>query len=205
MRTKSITIWALTSLTFISLVHLIEAITVITLNNPIRLTQLYPFINEPLKALTPATYFWITAITTCVLWGITCMVAFHNPVELYLQRHEVTETQLQDKSDALDRVCETVESDHQTLTQLSDLIRKMQKDQNPEQETLPTKTMLKENSVLKRKPLRLKRCVSKPTVHVAEDTEKLQEKPLLTQKLEVSKKKNENQKPRIETPISYYN
>lgn len=204
MRTKSITIWALTSLTFISLIHFVEAITVITLNNPIRLPQLYPLINEPLKALTPSTYFWITAITTCALWAITCLVAFHNPVELYLKRHEATETQLQDKGDTLDRMCETVESDHQTLTQLSDLIRKMQKDQNPELTTLPTKIM-SENSMLKSKPLRLKSYISKRNIHVAENSVKPQENPLLTQKLKVSKKKNENQNTRIEPPIAYYN
>ena len=130
MRKKAIAIWVLTTITFISLVHLIEAITVIILDTPIRLLQLYPLINVALKALTPTAYFYISAVSTVILWGITCLVAFHNPVELYLNKREVTETQLQDKSELLDRMCETVESDHQTLTQLTDLIHKMQKGMN---------------------------------------------------------------------------
>src|SRR4030067_62794 len=45
MRKKCLAIWILITFTFIALIHLIEAITVIMLNNPIRIVQLYPFIG----------------------------------------------------------------------------------------------------------------------------------------------------------------
>ena len=195
MRKKSIAIWGLTTITFISLVHLIEAITVIILNTPIRLLQLYPFINEPLKALTPYAYFYISAITTVVLWGVTCLVAFQSPIEHYLNQREMTETQLQDKSELLDRMYETVESDHQTLTQLSDLIHKMQKGMKDEQTPkLTTLTPPKETANLKNKSLS-----SKPVVQPAQAATKSQKIPLLHRKQKVTKKKSETQEIKIDT------
>jgi hypothetical protein len=198
MKKKCMAIWVLTTITFISLVHLIEAITVIILNTPIRLLQLYPFINEPLKALTPYAYFYISAITTVVLWGVTCLVAFQSPIEHYLNQREMTETQLQDKSELLDRMYETVESDHQTLTQLSDLIHKMQKGMKDEQTPSPTiLTPLKETTILKNKPSQLRSPISKPVAQPAQATTKSQKTPLLHRKQKATEKKSENQKAKI--------
>jgi uncharacterized membrane protein (DUF106 family) len=126
MRKKSITIWVLTSLTFIFLVHFVEALTVIVLNNPIRLPQVYPFIGEALTTMSPITYFYLTAAITSFLWGITCLVAFHNPVEVYLNKNKANEAEFQEQSSLIDRMCDTVESDHHTLSQLKDLMRNIQ-------------------------------------------------------------------------------
>ena len=198
MKKKCMAIWVLTTITFISLIHLIEAITVIILNTPIRLLQLYPFINEPLKALTPYAYFYISAITTVVLWGVTCLVAFQSPIEHYLIQREMTETQLQDKSELLDRICETVESDHQTLAQLTDLIHKMQKGIKDEQTPKPmTLTPQKETANLKNKSLS-----SKPVVQPAQAATKSQKTPLLHRKQKATEKKSENQKAKIDTHSS---
>ena len=195
MKKKCMAIWVLTTITFISLVHLIEAITVIILNTPIRLLQLYPFINEPLKALTPYAYFYISAITTVILWGVTCLVAFQSPIEHYLNQREMTETQLQDKSGLLDRMCETVESDHQTLTQLTDLIHKMQKGMKDEQTPKPmTLTPQKETANLKNKSFS-----SKPVAQPAQAATKSQKTPLLHRKQKATEKKSENQKAKIDT------
>jgi hypothetical protein len=198
MRKKCIAIWILTTITFISLVHLIEAITVIMFNNPIRLLQLYPLISEPLKALTSTAYLYITAGSTAILWGITCLVAFHNPVEQYLNRREVTETQLQDKSELLDHMCETVESDHQTLTQLADLIHRMQKGMSDEAPNPITLTPLMKTAALKSKPLQQNSIASKTTVQPAK-TSKKPKSSLLRRKHKASTKKYENQKTELNT------
>jgi hypothetical protein len=197
MRKKCVAIWILTTITFISLVHLIEAIIVIMFNNPIRLLQLYPLINEPLKALTPTAYLYITAVSTAILWGITCLVAFHNPVELYLNRREVTETQLQGKSELLEHMCETVESDHQTLTQLADLIHRMQKRMNDEAPNPVTLTPLMKTATLKSKPLQPNSIASKTTVQPAK-TSKKPKSSLLRRKQKASKKL-ENKKTELST------
>ena len=131
MTKKGISVWLFSSLTFIALIHLIEAISVLIFNNQIKLLQLYPFINEKLlQLITPMAYFWISAAATIILWGITCAIAFENPVETFLnkilsdaKRQGAVETQLlEDKSEILDAMYETIESDNEILTQVKDLM-----------------------------------------------------------------------------------
>lgn len=130
MAKKGISVWLFSSLTFIALLHLTEAISVLFFNNEIRLLQLYPFINEKLQAITPITYFWVSAATTFILWGITCAIAFANPVETFLNNilsnaktQGAVETQLlEDKSEVLDAMYETVEADNKILSQVKDLM-----------------------------------------------------------------------------------
>jgi rRNA maturation endonuclease Nob1 len=127
---KGITIWLFSSLTFIALAHLIDATSALLFNNPMRLLQLYPLINEKLQNITPITYFWISAAATLILWGITCAIIFENPVETFLnkilsdaKKQGAVETQqLEDKSEVLDKMYETIEEDNQTLAQVKDLM-----------------------------------------------------------------------------------
>ena len=130
MTKKGISIWLFSSLTFIALLHLAEAISVLVFNNEIRLLQLYPFINEKLQAITPITYFWVSAAATFILWGITCAMAFANPVETFLNKilsdaktQGTVEAQLlEEKSEILDSMNETIESNNEILAQVRDLI-----------------------------------------------------------------------------------
>jgi len=127
---KGISIWLFSSLTFIALLHLAEAISVLFFNNEIRLLQLYPLINEKVQSITPITYFWVSAASTFILWGITCAIAFENPVEAFLnkilsdaKKQSAVETQLlEDKSEVLDAMYETVEADNKILSQVKDLM-----------------------------------------------------------------------------------
>jgi hypothetical protein len=121
---KGISVWLFSSLTFIALIHLIEAISVLIFNNQIKLLQLYPFINEKLlQLITPMAYFWISAAATIILWGITCTIAFENSVETFLnkilsdaKKQSAVETQLlEGKSELLDAMFETMESDNEIL------------------------------------------------------------------------------------------
>jgi rRNA maturation endonuclease Nob1 len=127
---KGISIWLFSSLTFIALLHLAEAISVLVFNNEIRLLQLYPLINEKLQSITPIAYFWVSAASTFILWGITCAITFENPVEAFLnkilsdaKKQSAVETQLlEDKSEVLDAMYETVEADNKILSQVKDLM-----------------------------------------------------------------------------------
>jgi RNA polymerase-binding transcription factor DksA len=127
---KGIAVWLFSSLTFIALIHLIEATSILVFGNQTRLLQLYPLINEKLQSITPAAYFWISAFSTCILWGITCTIAFDNPVETFLnkilsdaKKQSAVETQLlEDKSEILDAMYETIESDNEILAQVKDLM-----------------------------------------------------------------------------------
>jgi len=127
---KGISIWLFSSLTFIALLHLIEAISVLVFNNEIRLLKLYPFINEKLQLITPIAYFWTSAAATFILWGITCAITFTNPMETFLNNilsdaktQDTVETQLiEEKSEILDAMSETIESNSETLAHVKDLI-----------------------------------------------------------------------------------
>jgi RNA polymerase-binding transcription factor DksA len=127
---KGITVWLFSSLTFIALIHLIEATSSLIFNNQIRFLQLYPFIGEKLQTITPLTYFIASATATLVLWGITCAAAFTNPVETFLNRilsdakkQSSVETQmLEEKSEILDVMNETIESSKEVLAQVRDMI-----------------------------------------------------------------------------------
>ena len=204
MRKKCITIWLLTSLTFIFLVHFIEALAVIVLNNPIRLPQVYPLIGEALRTMSPIAYFYLTAAITAFLWGITCLIAFHNPVEVYLNKHKANEAEFQENSSLIDRMCETVESDHHTLSQLKDLMRNVQ----AEVKEMQTAKQIKPNSpapleIRKNTPPQLKT----PFPHqnavqplkVASTKQKTQ-KAEPKQKIKASKKVSAGQKIRVKTP-----
>jgi predicted transcriptional regulator len=127
---KGLSVWLFSSLTFISLLHLIDATYSLFFNAKFHLLQLYPFINEKMQTITPTTYFWVTAVATLILWGITCIIAFENPVETFLNKilsdartQSAVETQiLEEKSEILDLMNETIESNTKTLAQVRDLV-----------------------------------------------------------------------------------
>jgi len=193
MRRKSIAIWALTSITFISLVHFIEAITTIMFNNPIRLLHIYPYTSELVKSLTPITYLYVTAAATAILWAITCLVAFNNPVELYIKKRQQTEAELRDRDELLDHICETVESDHQTLTQMKDLICRMQSGIKEEQAPL----LLKEVPNVANTSMEMKTKASKAPISFTKSNGKLERTPLLRRKQKV-----ENRKTKVNEPCA---
>lgn len=130
MAKKGIGVWLFSTLTFVALIHLIDAISVLVFNSQIRLLQLYPFINEKLQAITPNAYFWVSAITTFIFWGVTCAIAFENPVESFLnkilsdaRKQGTVETQaLDEKSELLDAMNETVEMNNTLLAQVKDMM-----------------------------------------------------------------------------------
>jgi len=145
LRKKGIAIWVFTTLTFISLMHLIDAASALFFSNPIQILQLYPFINQ--LQISTDLYLYAAASSTAVLWAMTCLVAFDNPVEEFLnkilsdaKKQTTTEAQLlESKSEVFDLMYETIESDSETLAQVKDLMRNMRaevKDIQPIKETM---------------------------------------------------------------------
>jgi len=127
---KGLCVWLFSSLTFISLVHLTEAISVLFFNSQTHLLQLYPFIGEKLQSISPTTYFLASAASTLVFWGITCAVAFDSPVEQFLNRilsdakkQSAVEAQMvAGKTEVLDAMYETVEASNETLSHVVDIV-----------------------------------------------------------------------------------
>jgi rRNA maturation endonuclease Nob1 len=145
LRKKGIAIWLFSTLTFISLMHLIDAAAAVIFNNQIQLLQLYPFINQ--QQISTDIYLYISGASTAIMWAITCLIAYDNPVEAFLNKilsdakqQTATEAQvLESKSEVFDLMYETVESDSETLAQVKDLMRNMRaevKDIQPIKETI---------------------------------------------------------------------
>ena len=127
---KGITVWIFSSLTFISLLHLIDAISALIFDADTKLLRLYPIAGEKLQTITPLNYLWIASASTLILWGITCAIVFENPVESFLnkilgdaKKQSTSETQtVERKSEMLDLMYETIEAGNENLAQLKDMI-----------------------------------------------------------------------------------
>jgi DNA repair exonuclease SbcCD ATPase subunit len=147
LRKKGMTIWLFSTLTFIALIHLIDAATAILFNNPPRLLQIYPGISNQLQQIPTNIYLLAATASTITFWAATCLTAFDNPLEAFLNKiiadakqQSTIETQiLESKSELFDLMYETTESDSQILAQVKDLMRNIRaevKDIQPIKETI---------------------------------------------------------------------
>jgi rRNA maturation endonuclease Nob1 len=155
LRKKGIAIWLFSSLTVISLIHVIDAASALFFNNPTQILRLYPFISQQLQQIPLDVYLYTAAAATVILWAATCLIAFDNPVETFLNKvlsdvknQSTTETQiLESKSEIFDLMYETIEADSETLAQVKDLMRNVRtevKDIQPMKETMEvTRTELR--------------------------------------------------------------
>jgi len=131
LRKKGVAIWLLTTLTFIALIHLIDAAAALLFNSSTHILQLYPIINQQLQQIPITLYLYASAAATIALWAVTCLIAADNPVEEFLNKilsdaksQTTTEAQiLESKSEVLDLMYETIESDSEILAQVKDLMR----------------------------------------------------------------------------------
>jgi len=147
LRRKGIAIWLFSTLTVIALIHLIDAASAVLFNNPMQILQLYPFINQQLQQIPADIYLYVATASTVILWAATCLIAFDNPVETFLNKilsdvknQSTTEAQiLESRSEVFDLMYETIESDSETLAQVKDLMRNVRtevKDIQPMKETM---------------------------------------------------------------------
>jgi len=82
---KRVAVWILGFLTFLAVLHVLEAFFALTQNAPISLLWLYPF-SGLFGTVDVALYFWGSLGAVLVLWGATCLVAFRSPLDMLLSR-----------------------------------------------------------------------------------------------------------------------
>jgi rubrerythrin len=127
---KGLFVWLFSSLTFVSVANLIEAIYVLISGSQNELLQLYPFIGGYLSNMSPVVFLWLSATASLIFWGTTCAVAFENPLEKLLKKaltdakkQSAVENQVvEDKSEILDVMCETLESSSEVIASVKDMI-----------------------------------------------------------------------------------
>jgi rRNA maturation endonuclease Nob1 len=127
---KGLTVWVFSSFTFLSVAHLVEAIYVLITGVQTRLLGVYPFIGQELSTMSSMMYFWLSVIASLIFWGITCAIAFANPMEEFLnkvlsdaKRQSMAELQIvEDKSEVFDAMYETIESSNAAIASVKDLV-----------------------------------------------------------------------------------
>ena len=82
---RGIAIWIFGFLTFLAVLHTFDATLSFTVGNVNSILKLYP-IGDVLQELDVTTYLWVSIILTFVLFGITCLIAFHNPIEILINK-----------------------------------------------------------------------------------------------------------------------
>jgi hypothetical protein len=82
---KGVAVWILGSLTFLAVLHVLEAFFALTQNGPITLLKLYPF-SAWLGSVDVVAYFWGSLVAAFVLWGATCIVALRSPLDTVLSK-----------------------------------------------------------------------------------------------------------------------
>lgn len=97
---KSIVVWIFGCLTFFAGLHTFDAVLSLASNtdNAGSLLQLYPFYNqikETIGKLDAVTYFWLSLVSTLALMGVTCSLAFYDPILAYVKK-VISETKVDD-------------------------------------------------------------------------------------------------------------
>jgi hypothetical protein len=82
---KGVAVWVFGSLTFLAVLHVLEAFFALTLNGSIVLLRLYPF-SGLFGTVNTVLYFWISLVVASVLWGVTCIIALRSPLDTWLDR-----------------------------------------------------------------------------------------------------------------------
>lgn len=68
-----------------AVLHTFDATLSFTVGNVNSILKLYP-IGNLLEELDVATYLWASIVLTFVLFGITCVIAFHDPIEILINK-----------------------------------------------------------------------------------------------------------------------
>jgi hypothetical protein len=82
---KSIAVWITGFLTFLAVLHTLEAFFALTQGGKITLLWMYPF-SSWFGTVDVLTYFWGSLAAAFVLWGATCVIALRSPLDMLLSR-----------------------------------------------------------------------------------------------------------------------
>ena len=124
---KAIIVWIFGFLTFLAVLHTFDAVLGLTVGNTNLLLKLYPFQNL-LSNMDIATYFWASVASAFILFGITCAVAFHNPIEALINK-TLAEVELEEnpgdhtlesKAGVLEMISDTLTSNSVVLHSVKD-------------------------------------------------------------------------------------
>jgi len=114
-------------LTFLAILHTFVAVLSLVLGNPDFLLKLYP-VKDLFGDVDIETYFVGSLVSTFILFGITCAVAFRNPIEDLINKTlaEVESEEnpgdhaLESKASVLEMISDTLTSNSVVLQSVKD-------------------------------------------------------------------------------------
>ena len=117
-------------MTFLAVLHTFDALVGLMLGNTNSLLKLYPFKNL-LGNMDVATYFWASITSAFILFGITCAVAFHNPIEALINKtlaeveleENPSDRTLESKASVLEMISDTLTSNSVVLQSVKDDVK----------------------------------------------------------------------------------
>jgi hypothetical protein len=131
---KSLAVWIFGCLTFFAALHTFDAVLSLAHNTDTTgsLLQLYPFydrISPIVGKLDDITYFWFSLFSTIVFMGITCSIAFHDPILAYVKK-VISETRIDDTQadPRLDSELTTLAMINESLTTQGILLNNVKKE-----------------------------------------------------------------------------
>ncbi|MCK5562691.1 zinc-ribbon domain-containing protein [Candidatus Bathyarchaeota archaeon] len=134
---KSIVVWIFGCLTFFAGLHTFDAVLSLASNtdNAGSLLQLYPFYNqikETIGKLDAITYFWLSLVSTLAFMGVTCSLAFYDPILAYVKK-VISETKVDDTQadQRLDSELTALAMINESLTTHGILLNKVKNELSP--------------------------------------------------------------------------
>ena len=86
---KGISVWIFGFLTFLAVLHTFDAVLSFTLGGTNSLLELNPFyglIYDMFGEIDAASYFWASISFTFLLFGMSCVIAFNDPIATFINR-----------------------------------------------------------------------------------------------------------------------
>jgi hypothetical protein len=126
---KGVAVWVFGSLTFLAVLHVLEAFFALTMNGSIVLLRLYPF-SSLFGAVDVVMYFWVSLAVASVLWGAMCIIALRSPLDTWLNmilrnaqsKNEEEVSIVSAKGNVLDMMNESLISNAVELGNVKDLV-----------------------------------------------------------------------------------
>ena len=86
---KGVGVWIFGFLAFLGVLHTFDAVLSYTFegtNSLLKLNPLYGLIYEMFGEIDAASYFWGSIVFTFVFFGMSCAIAFHDPVATFINK-----------------------------------------------------------------------------------------------------------------------
>jgi hypothetical protein len=125
---KGISVWIFGFLTFLAVLHTFDAFLSLTSNENSLLLKLY-HIDRLFGNIDTVVYFWSSLFSAFVLFGITCVIACHNPI-MALYSKVLAEVEFAEKEvdDAVESETSLLEMINNSLTSSSIALQRIKKD-----------------------------------------------------------------------------